>query len=332
MIVLNNFALNLIDKLYNGDILGNISDNKLTIPNSKQRYFSISINSVTKNPTTGNPVIEGKIKGFENFKEKGLKGFEYYVYVWGDDVKFDLADITTNGKKLEMKDGTFNYTYSSPELAALDISKYHVAVAFTYGGKTYYGVHNYRHLCPDDHHPHKIDLGLPSGTKWACCNVNEETSMQRPSNYGSYYAWGETKEKLLYSPINYENPNINCDIAGSNYDAAHYQWGESWVMPSIDQIRELVHNCTSQWTTKDGVNGRIFTGPSGESIFLPAAGSMWLLFKTAEDSSGFYWSSTPNSSDKAFVLSFDSELIYGENETHGNRYFGIPVRPVWVGE
>lgn len=48
--------------------------------------------------------------------------------------------------------------------------------------------------CPDSHHPHLIDLGLPSGTKWACCNVGA----QKPEDYGGYYAWGETAEKNSY--------------------------------------------------------------------------------------------------------------------------------------
>ena len=49
--------------------------------------------------------------------------------------------------------------------------------------------------CPDNHHPHMIDLGLPSGTKWACCNVGAS----RPEEYGGYYAWGETEEKDYYT-------------------------------------------------------------------------------------------------------------------------------------
>ena len=49
--------------------------------------------------------------------------------------------------------------------------------------------------CPDANHPHAIDLGLPSGTKWACCNVGASA----PEQYGGYYAWGETHEKSVYN-------------------------------------------------------------------------------------------------------------------------------------
>ena len=90
--------------------------------------------------------------------------------------------------------------------------------------------------CPDNHHPHLIDLGLPSGTKWACCNVGADT----PEAYGGYYAWGETEEKSTYSWSNYIHCNgsretvhdIGSDIAGTEYDVAHVKWGGSWVMPS----------------------------------------------------------------------------------------------------
>ena len=133
--------------------------------------------------------------------------------------------------------------------------------------------------CPDSHHPHLIDLGLPSGTKWACCNVGAE----KPEDYGGYFAWGETTEKSSYNWSTYVHcdgssstcHDIGKDIAGTQYDAATANWGSPWVMPSLDQMNELKNNCTSEWTTENGVNGRRFTGPNGASIFLPAAGHRW---------------------------------------------------------
>ena len=128
--------------------------------------------------------------------------------------------------------------------------------------------------CPDNNHPHLIDLGLPSGTKWACCNVGAN----KPEAYGDYYAWGETETKSTYDWSSYIHcdgsqstcHNIGSDIAGTQYDVAHVQWGGSWVMPSQSQIKELVENCTHEWTTLNGVNGRNFTGTNGGTIFLPA--------------------------------------------------------------
>lgn len=99
--------------------------------------------------------------------------------------------------------------------------------------------------CPDNNHPHMIDLGLPSGTKWACSNVDTtHPENQSPTNKGGYYAWGETEEKTDYS----WNTYIHCDgtqntchdigtcISGTEYDVATVKWGESWQMPSWGQV------------------------------------------------------------------------------------------------
>ena len=130
--------------------------------------------------------------------------------------------------------------------------------------------------CPDGNHPHMIDLGLLSGTKWACCNVGAS----KPEEYGNYYAWGETSTKSMYTTDTYlfydgsTNTyfNIGRDIAGTKYDAATANWGASWCMPNWDQCYELEEETTSELIVVNGVNGRKFTGKNGKSIFLPAAG------------------------------------------------------------
>lgn len=197
--------------------------------------------------------------------------------------------------------------------------------------------------CPDDNHPHAIDLGLPSGTKWACCNVGAAN----PVGYGDYYAWGEMEEKDDYSFETYIHcdgtydtcHNLGSDIAGTQYDVAHVKWGNSWVMPSADQIKELSDNCTHEWVTVNYINGSMFTSSiNGNSIFLPASGrrsfdeslhNEGLLYV---GSSGFYWSSTQSSSD-----SYDAyTLTFGPSSTSdctiwidGNdRFIGRSVRPV----
>ena len=185
--------------------------------------------------------------------------------------------------------------------------------------------------CPDDNHPHLIDLGLPSGTKWACCNVGAD----KPETYGGYYAWGETEEKDYYNWGTYVHcdgdwdscHDLGSDIAGTQYDVGHVKWGGSWVMPSLDQITELLGNCTTQWTTKNGVKGRTFIGPSGGTVFLPAAGDRWDDGLYRAGSGGLYWSSTQVSSgsDNACFLTFFSG---GARWFSSYRYYGRPVRPV----
>lgn len=175
-----------------------------------------------------------------------------------------------------------------------------------------------------------IDLGLPSGTKWASCNVGAS----KPEEYGSYYAWGETEEKDVYSEDTYKYyqngsyVNIGSDISGTEYDVAHVKWGGNWCMPTLDDIFELLDNCTNEWTTLNGVNGRKFTSKiNGNSIFLPAASGRLGGGLTIAGEYGFYWSSSqiPDYSRLAYILYFYSGGAY---RYRYYRYNGQSVRPV----
>ena len=187
--------------------------------------------------------------------------------------------------------------------------------------------------CPDENHPHLIDLGLPSGTKWACCNVGAD----KPEAYGGYYAWGETEEKEVYDTSTYKYyqngsyVNIGIDISGTEYDVAHVKWDGNWCMPYKSEIYELVNYCTSEWTTHNGINGRKFTSNiNGNSIFLPAAGINWYGELSSVGSYGHYWSSMQNSSSSqsygAYYLNFGSKNITWAD--YYDRDFGQSVRPV----
>lgn len=175
--------------------------------------------------------------------------------------------------------------------------------------------------CPDANHPHLIDLGLPSGTKWACCNVGA----QKPEDYGGYYAWGETTEKSSYTSGNYLDGkgtyyDIGSDIAGTQYDAATANWGSPWMMPNKEQMEELQNKCTSEWTTENGVNGRRFTASNGASIFLPAAGSRSNGRLDYAGSSGYYWPSTHHWSYRSYAWTL---FFY-----RGDMYTGDSFRPI----
>jgi hypothetical protein len=192
------------------------------------------------------------------------------------------------------------------------------------------GEHTAYLTCPDSNHPHMIDLELPSGTKWACCNVGANA----PEQYGNYYAWGETQPKSVYNWDTYlyynDNTgyvNIGSDIAGTNYDAATANWGAPWRMPSLTQIQELINNTTSTRTTQNGVWGRKFTGSNGGTIFLPAAGYRWDGELRSAGSGGGYWSSTlhEGGSSSAYYLHFGSGSAYWNYYSH---FSGRSVRPV----
>ena len=176
-------------------------------------------------------------------------------------------------------------------------------------------------LCPNSTHPHVIDLGLPSGTKWCCCNVGAKA----PIGYGNYYSWGDTSPKEDYSSSNY-NSNITTDIAGTSYDVALEYMGSPWQMPTYEQMNELVINCYSAWTTLNDINGVIITGPNGKQIFLPAGGQKSSASTYYLGTEGMYWTSTPDTYNNVKYLDFSTG-----GSPHiwvGRNYYGLTVRAV----
>ena len=186
-----------------------------------------------------------------------------------------------------------------------------------------------------------VDLGLPSGVKWATCNVGAT----KPEEFGGYYAWGETEEKSNYDLSTYkwcrgsfDNMTKYCNnsrygrvdnktVLDPQDDVAHVKWGGTWRMPTIEEQRELLNNCTWTWTTQNGVNGYSVTGPNGNSIFLPAAGYRNGAVVSSRGSYGFYWLSSLYSDDGncAYTLFFDSG---GHDWLSSFRFYGHSVRPV----
>lgn len=190
-----------------------------------------------------------------------------------------------------------------------------------------------------------VDLGLPSGTLWATCNVGAS----KPEDYGDYFAWGETAPKTTYNWSTYKYCGGSSEImikycTDSYYetfdnkrvlepadDAATAKWGEAWQMPSLDQLEELINTnyTTTEWTTVNDVNGRKITSKSNlKSIFLPAAGCRYDTSLSGADNGGYYWSRSLYSSDYhiGYYLYFDSYINTGGR----SRYIGQSVRPVRV--
>lgn len=178
-----------------------------------------------------------------------------------------------------------------------------------------------------------IDLGLPSGTKWASWNVGAS----KPEEYGGYYAWGETEEKEVYDWSTYTHcdgsawtcHHIGDDIAGTQYDVAHVKWGGSWRMPTSAQQDELRENCTRTWTQQNGVIGTLVTGPNGNTIFLPAAGHRLGGDLYFEGGDGSFWSSSlPLGGEYEFDALFLGFGSYYWNRYGYYRYGGFSVRAV----
>lgn len=172
-----------------------------------------------------------------------------------------------------------------------------------------------------------VDLGLPSGTKWATCNVGANA----PEQYGNYYSWGETKPKDEYSSINsvIYNQSISDFSGNPQYDAAAANWGGDWRMPTETEMIELVSKCTWEWIKQNGVRGYKVTGPNGNIIFLPASGNRYGgSFTDGSCGYTYYLSSTPHSSStiSVYTLRFDSG-IHGVSSS-SIRDSGCSVRAV----
>lgn len=188
-----------------------------------------------------------------------------------------------------------------------------------------------------------IDLGL--NVKWAIFNIGAS----EPENYGYYYAWGETSTKSSYTWANYKYcngteytltkynlyPNYgvvdNREVLELSDDAAYVKWGGNWHIPTIEELDELVQNCTWTWTTKNDVYGYKITsnvaGYSNKSIFLPAAG-----YKEGTsyitDNTGNYWCSSNEYNSAPYIDYLRLKHDYIFNTSITDRYVGLTIRPV----
>ena len=179
--------------------------------------------------------------------------------------------------------------------------------------------------CPDSKHPHLIDLDLPSGTLWSCCNMGAFY----PEDLGGFYAWGETEEKEYYGKNDYiyydassnSYQDIGKDIAGTQYDVVHVKWGGIWKMPTEEQFYELIHHCSYQRSFINGIRGAIYTSSTnGAYIFLPSA-----------EYRANYWSSTYSdrlSSGAKALYIFPSTFAASSYMDYEERSEGLHIRPV----
>ena len=178
-----------------------------------------------------------------------------------------------------------------------------------------------------------VNLGLPSGLKWATCNVGATS----PEQAGLYFAWGETtgytSEQVtsgvrIFNSESYTASAISTDLKPEQ-DAAHVNLGGNWRMPTKDECQELIDNCDVVWTDDyngTGVTGKVFTSKvNGNSVFFPAAGLCDNSSVYNVGSGGYYWSTSWYSSSAAWHLCFNSRY---QLLSRNNRWYGVSVRGV----
>lgn len=273
------------------------------------------------NITETSAIVSGYADGLESAETLCELGV---VYGFSPDVEIRTGRYIASGK-------TVSGTFSVPLIGLSENTTYYYRTCLALDGEYYYGAvrsfktRNGEKPTPGD----TIDLGL--SVKWASRNVGASS----PEEAGGFYAWGETEEKTVYDWHNYAYYNSATDeyvhigehIGGTQYDVASVKLGGKWRMPTVNEFQELLDKCTWEWTFYKEKVGQMITGPNGNSIFLPAAGS-WDEELYDVGVSGCYWSETlyADGGGSAYVLLFDSEDK--ECDEPCEPIAGLNVRPV----
>lgn len=291
----------------------------------KGKWSSVLNHGICWN-TSGNPTIS------DNYKVEGHRGVPSY-------------NVVING----LEEGK---TYYIRAYATNNVGT-------SYGEEIMYIHGNNNILVDGQQNGHDyVDLGLPSGTKWATMNIGAST----PEDYGNYYAWGETETKEEYGWNTYkyffdnngnyvpyddkwcvesgELKDIGSNIAGTQYDVAHMKWGDSWKIPTSAQMDELQNReyCEWIWTFLNGVKGYIITSKlNGKSMFLPACGVFYKTKQQHMNTDGHYWLSTSETSNTFYAdyLIFSSDGYETRHKSelfhdYDGRDHGRAIRPVFT--
>ncbi|MBQ9641010.1 MAG: hypothetical protein IJV06_05575 [Bacteroidaceae bacterium] len=195
-------------------------------------------------------------------------------------------------------------------------------------------------IAPIENGHEYVDLGL--SVKWATMNIGASA----PEERGDYFAWGETTAKTDYSWSTYQwcngsNTTMTKYCNDSTYgtvdnkivldlsdDAANANWGGTWRMPTDVELTELREKCTWTWTSLNGVNGMKVIGPSGNSIFFPAAGYMEDKRYGNININGDYWSSSLSETYPPYAWHMEFFRSVGASRDTTIRRYGKSVRAV----
>ena len=251
---------------------------------------------------------------------------------------FMSLHITAQGVVINKADGTKDY-YKASEVLSVGVYGYGENPEPDPGTD------------PDPNGHEWVDLGLPSGTLWATCNVGANN----PEEYGDYFAWGEIEPKEVYkwetykySKDSYNTLTKYCHKSESGYngftdnlrelepedDAATANWGSDWQIPSPEQCRELINSSyiTTEWVMQNGINGcKITSKSNGKSIFLPATGDCYGNSPKKVGTHGYYWlrSNDYDYPSNGQVLWFYEDMN-GCSMNGDGRSWGVTIRPVRI--
>lgn len=190
----------------------------------------------------------------------------------------------------------------------------------------------YAHVCPDEKHPHLIDMG--NGVRWSCCNIGASN----PYSAGNYYSWGEIKTKSQYSVDDNEEYkkggySYGNYIACSSHDVAWELSNKTLRMPSSGELNSLISNCNITWADYGDNGGAILTSKlNGNKLFISAGGWIYNGIQMGRGEKGLLWSANRANGYMAYFM----QVMYkGGNpmaEIASSRWSGHNVRGVAVSE
>ena len=270
--------------------------------------------------------VYGKIEGLEMI---------------GGDVSYGIGYATEGETGRTLIDATADMgsgVYYTNLIALKPNTTYKCFAYLTIDGETFYGeIKQFKTkdetICPDDNPPHMIDLGLPSGLKWACCNIGAK----KPEEKGDLFAWGETSTKSSFGWNNYiywtdidgngiiydeEIKELGDDISGTIYDAATVNWGDNWRIPTSEEYGELIQKTGSTIYSSE-IDGRYIIGNNGNKIMMPCNPDQYEYWTSTMARPGYYSPYIGNRNAYSFRISYDWTLV-GSTV----RCAGLMIRPV----
>ena len=275
------------------------------------------------------------VNNIDNKEPKHLATYKNVVFAPQKDDNIVINDTTYHVNNVTYNYDDYTITLSVRKVEKLDLDKLQIMLDEALEKETLESLNEFLNKNLDTNDYEYVDLGLPSGTLWAKCNVGAT----KPEEYGDYFAWGETEPKEEYNWKTYKFNNTTHIFSKYNDsdgkivldpedDVVSVNMGGDWRMPTKEQLEELTANTTSTWTTMNGVNGRLFTSKINENeMFVPAAGYIYNGSVINKGKSADVWSSSFNVEypTLAWYLYFYSSSMDVDFYT---RCFGRSVRGV----
>lgn len=276
------------------------------------------------------------INNLDNKEPKHLATYKNVVFAPQKDDNIVINDTTFHVNNVTYNYDDYSITLSVRKVDKLDLDKLQIMLDEALEKETRESLNEFLNKNLNTNGHEYVDLGLPSGTLWATCNVGAI----KPEYPGLYFAWGETEPKEVYNWQTYKFNNTTHNLSKYNHtdsletllpedDAATVNMGGDWHMPTKKQLEELTANTTIIWTTMNGVNGRLFTSKTnGNTLFVPAAGYRFDDSVSNEGSGAYVWNSSLSVAypSSAWILYFNSSnmSVY----SNGARCLGRSVRGV----